>query len=458
MKTGNSTIAAVATAPGTAGIGIIRVSGDDSIQIVDTIYKAKKKLCNQKTHTIHYGRVVDPETGEELDEVLMMLMRAPHTYTGEDTVEINCHGGPYIERRILELVIRQGACPAEPGEFSKRAFLNGKMDLSQAEAVMDLISSRSRISQRASMQHLKGALAKSVEEYRVQLLDLITALEVNLEYPEYEETNLSEEAIKEKTENLLAGLTTLYNTADSGRMAREGIRTTIAGRPNVGKSSLLNRLAGQERAIVTEIPGTTRDVIEEFIDFDGIPLRIADTAGIHETEDPVERIGIERARDSMAESDLVLWVTEADHPDCDASFLKQMQDRPHLFLLNKADLTKKRTIPEVFAGEDPKNVLWISAKTGEGLSMLKDRVQDLFFAGAIEETGAAGLANLRQKEAVRRAIRSLTAVLDAIREGMPQDLLSIDFTDAYDALGEITGHSLKEDVVDEIFKRFCLGK
>lgn len=460
MNVENSTIAAIATAPGTGGIGIIRVSGERSIGIVDTVYQSpsNKKLQKQKTHTIHYGHIVDRNTGEVLDEVLVMLMKGPRTYTGEDTVEINCHGGPYVQTRILEILLKNGAVMAEPGEFSKRAFLNGKMDLSQAEAVMDLIASRSRMSQKASMEQLKGGLAADIERYRDQLLDMVTTIEANIDYPEYDVEEVTMEMLGEKTQELLWQLKKLYQTAESGRMIREGIRTVIAGRPNVGKSSLMNRMLRFERAIVTDIPGTTRDVLEEFVDFGGIPMRLADTAGIRDTEDVVEQIGVNRARTYLEESDLVLMLLDAGSvlEEEEYTLIEQIRNKPHVIVVNKMDTVERQEIPKGLAEDE--NIVWISAKTGDGMETLQKTILKMFFAGDITSAEQSMISNLRQKEALERAICSLESAQNAIFMMLPQDVLMIDYTECYNALGEISGHSLKEDVINEIFKRFCLGK
>lgn len=460
MNTENSTIAAIATAPGTGGIGIVRISGDKSVEIVDLIFRSPsgKQLSSQVSHTIHYGHITDPLTGDILDEVLIMLMKGPHTYTGEDTVEINCHGGPFVERKILEAVLQSGAVMAEPGEFSKRAFLNGKMDLSQAEAVMDLIASRSKMSQKASMEQLKGGLASDIERYRNILLDMVTMIEANIDYPEYDVEEITMDTLRSRTDTLLEELKKLYATADSGRMIREGIRTVIAGRPNVGKSSLMNRMLRYDRAIVTDIPGTTRDVLEEFVDFGGIPMRLADTAGIRDTEDVVEQIGVDRARQYLDESDLVLMLLDAGREltEEEMDLIQQIQDKPHIIVINKVDTVDKQDISEEITKNN--KTVWISAKTGEGMELLQKTILDMFFAGNVAAAEQSMISNLRQKEALGRAIRSLESAEEAISMELPQDILMIDYTECYNALGEISGRSLKEDVIDEIFKRFCLGK
>lgn len=457
----NGTIAAIATAPGTGGIGIIRISGPQSVDITDRIFVSPsgKKLTKQKTHTIHYGHIVDPESKDVVDEVLIMLMRGPHTYTGEDTVEINCHGGPYVERRILEAALYSGAVMAEPGEFSKRAFLNGKMDLSQAEAVMDLIASKARMSQRASVEQLRGALSWDIDGYRRELLDMVTMIEANIDYPEYDVEEITMESLAARTGKLLDSLRRLYATAGSGRMLREGIRTVIAGRPNVGKSSLMNAILRYDRAIVTDIPGTTRDILEEFVDFGGIPLRLVDTAGIRSTCDTVEKLGVERAKQYLEDSDLVLLLldTSCELQEEDEELLRLVQGKPHIVIMNKVDIVDNPSLPQALQAET-EEVLWMSARTGAGLEQLQQRILTMFFDGRAAMAEQPMISNLRQKDALRRAVASLESAQNSLNQGFAQDLLMIDYTDCYDALGEISGHSLKEDVVEEIFKRFCLGK
>ena len=458
------TIAAVATAPGTGGIGIVRISGPQAVAVADTVFRTPsgKKLASLRTHTINYGHVVDPLTGETIDQVLVMLMRAPHTYTGEDTVEIQCHGGPFVEQRILETVVSAGAAPADRGEFSKQAFLNGKMDLSQAEAVMDLITSASEMSRRASIEQLAGNLAKEIENQCALLLDLTTLIEANIDYPEYDIEEVTYDKLSGEISNVFARLEELYRTADSGIRIHQGVRTVILGRPNVGKSSLMNRILGRERAIVTEIAGTTRDVIEESVDLDGVPLRLIDTAGIRETLDTVEKIGVDLARKAAEDADLVLWLLDASALDSaeleedPVEMLDFLKEKQYIILINKNDLTEDRTRPS-FLPEDA-SLIWVSAVTGDGIKELSQRIRQMFFSGAVQADSQPMITNVRQKDALRRALEALQSAKEAVEEGMPEDIIMIDLTNAYDALGEISGKTLKSDVIDEIFKRFCLGK
>ncbi len=458
------TIAAIATAPGTGGIGIVRISGPKAVGIADAVFRTPsgKKLADAHTHTIHYGHVVDPAVQETIDQVLVMLMRAPHTYTGMDTVEIQCHGGPFVEQRILETVVSAGASPADRGEFSKQAFLNGKMDLSQAEAVMDLIASSSEMSRRASIEQLAGNLAKEIEYQCSLLLDLTTLIEANIDYPEYDIEEVTYDRLLDDISSVLVRLEDLYRTSDSGIRIHQGVRTVILGRPNVGKSSLMNRILGRERAIVTEIAGTTRDVIEENVDLDGVPLRLIDTAGIRQTADTVEKIGVDLARKAAESADLVLWLLDAsalddmepvEDPSEMLDFLKEKQ---YIILINKNDLTEDRTRPSFLPEDAP--VIWVSARTGDGIRALSAKIRAMFFSGAVQADSQPLITNVRQKDALRRALEALTSAKEAVTEGMPEDIIMIDLTNAYDALGEISGKTLKSDVIDEIFKRFCLGK
>ncbi len=454
-----TTIAALATPPGTGGIGIIRISGPDAVSLTDRIFRSPSgiPLAKRRTHTIHFGHIYYA-SGEILDQVLVMLMRAPHTYTGEDTVEIQCHGGPYIEEKILELVVAAGAVPADRGEFSKRAFLNGKMDLSQAEAVMDLIASSSEMSRRASMEQLEGALSRRIQKESEALLDLTTLIEANIDYPEYDVPEVTRETMLQATRQVLESLQDLYRTADSGIRVREGIRTVIIGSPNVGKSSMMNRLLGRDRAIVTQVAGTTRDILEESVDFGGIPLRLIDTAGIHETEDVVEKIGVERAIEAADQADLILWILDGTDPKpLSDEVLQALEKKPHIILINKEDLILSAAERPDFIS-DQEEVLWISARTGSGMEKLQARIRTLFFDGDVQIGGQPMITNVRQKEALRQAIEALETAYAAILAEYPEDIVMIDYTNAYDALGEISGHSLKSDVIDEIFKRFCLGK
>ena len=463
---GGPAIAAISTPAGTGAIAIIRISGRESIEIVDAVFQPadKSSLRDSPSHTIHYGWIVDPQTQDSVDEVLVMLMRAPRTFTREDVVEINCHGGAYIQGRILELLFQSGARLAEPGEFTKRAFLNGRMDLSQAEAVMDLISSQTDLSLRSSIHTLKGGLREKIDMLRGGLLDLMTQIEANIDYPEYDLEDVTLDQIQKTAAAILEKMEDLWRTAESGRLLKQGIKVAIVGRPNVGKSTLLNALLREQRAIVTDIPGTTRDTIEEFVDLGGMPLHLVDTAGIRETEDVVEKIGVDLARRAAEESDLILMVVDAgmELDGEDRAIFQEIRHKQYLILLNKTDLTAAHSADEFAAIlGDPQareHILAVSAKEEKGLDTVESRIRKLFFDGTIAIGKDPLISNLRQKEALRRGIAGLRAVLREVEEGIPQDMIMIDLTDAYDALGEISGHCVKDDVIQEIFSRFCLGK
>ncbi len=471
----NTTIAAISTAMSDAGIGIVRMSGPDAFAIADRVYKGKrdKKLSDQQTHTIHYGYVVDKE--RMIDEVLVMLMKGPHSYTGEDTVEIDCHGGVYVVKRILELLIERGARPAEPGEFTKRAFLNGKLDLSQAEAVGDLISSRNQYALESSLNHLKGNIKNKISELRSEIIYHTAFIESALDDPEHINVDGYGEKLRKCVDGLMKQIRDLIETYDNGRMIREGIRTVILGKPNAGKSSLLNALLGEERAIVTEIAGTTRDILEEHINLKGISLNVIDTAGIRDTEDVVEKIGVERARDYAERADLILYVIDASMPldDNDRKILQIIQKKKSVILLNKSDLDvvvqEEDVKNEYFAsnlseykGEDLEDfhipVISVSVKENKGMYVLENTLNHLFYAGNLSFNDEICITNIRHKTALQDAFSALERVMESIDSGMPEDFYSIDLLDAYESLGSITGESVGEDLVNEIFCKFCMGK
>ncbi len=454
------TIAAVATAMAPSGIGIVRISGPEAVSVADRLYRSKregKRLKDMKSHTIHYGWIVEQE--RVLDEVLVMLMRGPHSYTGEDTVEIDCHGGVLAVKRVLEAVIHAGARPAEPGEFTKRAFLNGRIDLSQAEAVMDVISAKNEYALQSSVSQLQGSVYRAVKEIREKLLYEIAFIESALDDPEHITLEGYPKRLlgivrqeKEKIRRLLA-------SADDGKMLREGIKTVILGKPNAGKSSLLNLLVGEERAIVTEIAGTTRDVLEEQISLGGISLRMLDTAGIRRTSDRVEQIGVERAKEHAKDADLILYVVDASAPldENDAQIMELLKGRRTILLLNKSDLQTVITADELTARVDAP-VLNISAREETGLEELETMIKDMFFQGEISFNDEVYITNIRQKTALEQALESLALVEDSIDMDMPEDFFSIDLMNAYERLGSIIGEAVGEDLVNEIFGKFCTGK
>ena len=475
MQNYEATIAAVSTAVSNAGIGIVRMSGPEAFAIADKVYKGKKekRLSGQKSHTIHYGYIMDGEF--MIDEVLVMLMRGPHSYTGEDTVEINCHGGVYVVKRILELLISRGARPAEPGEFTKRAFLNGRIDLSQAEAVGDLIVSQNQYALRNSVSQLRGNIRDKITGIREQIIYHTAFIETALDDPEHISVDGYGDKLREIVENLRKEIQKLIDTYDSGRIMKEGIQTVILGRPNAGKSSLMNVLLGEDRAIVTDIAGTTRDILEEHINLEGISLNIVDTAGIRQTQDVVEQIGVERARSYADQADLIIYVIDASMPldESDHEILRLIEGKTSIILLNKSDLDMVVTEADVertyFASnpsiENVKEikkftipVISISVTEKNGINLLKETLKLMFFEGNLAFNDEIYITNIRQKTALWDAFSSLEKVIDSIEAGMPEDFYSIDLMDAYEALGRITGETMGEDLVNEIFSKFCMGK
>ncbi len=456
----SDTIAAVATSMNASGIGIIRISGTESISIVEKIFcpaKKQKKLTEQKSYTIHYGTIV--EDGEVLDEVIVLLMRGPHSYTAEDTVEIDCHGGVYVMHQILNLVIKKGARVAEPGEFTKRAFLNGRIDLSQAEAVIDVISSQNTYALKSSIQQLKGSVQRLIKSIREKVLYEIAYIESALDDPEHISLEGYPESLHKKIKELLQEMERLLKESEQGKILREGIRTAIIGKPNAGKSSLLNALLGEERAIVTEIAGTTRDTLEEQIRLRGLTLQMIDTAGIRKTGDKIEQIGVERAKQMMEEADLILYVIDASSAldENDKEIMPLLKEKRVIVLLNKTDLQERITAEEVQRFLE-KPVIRISAKEEKGLSELEDKIEQMFLSGGLSWNDEVYLTNLRQKAAMEEAKASLQKVEESILLGMSEDFYSIDLMDAYEALGRIIGESVGEDLVNEIFEKFCMGK
>ena len=456
----SDTIAAAATAMSSSGIGIIRISGEEAFSIMKKIfrpYRKEKDMSAQPSYTVHYGTV---EEGEEvLDEVLVLLMRGPHSYTAEDTVEIDCHGGRLVMQRILDLVIKNGARPAEPGEFTKRAFLNGRIDLSQAEAVMDLIQSRNRMALKSSVSQLQGSVRQQIEKLRSQILYETAFLEAALDDPEHISLDGYSEELLKKVEVICGEIEKLLKSSESGRILKEGIKTVILGKPNAGKSSLLNVLLGEERAIVTEIEGTTRDVLEEQLQLGDLSLLLLDTAGIRSTEDIVEQIGVDRARKQAEDADLILYVADSSRPlnESDEEILSLLEGKKALVLLNKSDLEPVVT-PEMMRERTKHKVLLISAKEEQGIRELEEEIRSLFFQGEgdfddeILSTGAGLEAALQDARA------SLSMVKESIQNGMPEDFYTIDLTDAYQALGRILGEEMGEELINEIFGKFCMGK
>lgn len=454
----SDTIAAPATALSSAGIGIIRISGSESVEIADKIFQAKngKKLADCASHTIHYGYITDGET--LVDEVLVMLMKAPNSYTREDTVEIDCHGGVLVMQKILETAIHSGARMAEPGEFTKRAFLNGRMDLAQAESVIDVINAKNDFAWQSSLDQLTGSLSQEIHRLREKILHETAFIESALDDPEH----YSLENYPDQLYNIVHGIKQeiqhLIDTADNGKILKEGINTVIVGKPNVGKSSILNVLVGTERAIVTDVAGTTRDVLEEQVQLSGISLNMIDTAGIHQTEDIVEKIGVEKAKKYLDHADLVLYVIDSSIELSEDDFMvaQMLKDKNVIVILNKSDL--KQCVTENQIKTISNYVISVSAKVGDGISELADLIRHLFLHGELSYNDQVVITNLRHKNALIDAIESLTLVENSIQDQMPEDFYSIDLINAYDSLGAIIGESFDDDLADEIFSKFCMGK
>ena len=453
------TIAAISTGMTNAGIGIVRISGEDAFSAADRVFRGKEKISECKSHTIHYGYIVDGDI--TVDQVLVMVMKGPRTFTGEDTVEINCHGGTYVVTRVLDAVLRHGGVrPAQPGEFTKRAFLNGKMDLSQAEAVGDLISSSNDYALKNSVNQLKGNIRNKINNIRNEIIYHTAFIESALDDPEHYSFEGYNAKLRKNAEEIIYELNKLINSYRNGKVFKEGIQTVIVGKPNAGKSSLLNVLAGHERAIVTEIEGTTRDVIEEQINLQGITLNVVDTAGIRQTDDKVEKIGVDKAVDYVENADLVIYVADSSRnlDENDEKILDMIYDKKKIVLLNKSDLEPvvTREMIEEKAGDAP--VIEVSAAEERGISELGDLIKDMFLKGDISFNEEIYITSARQKDALCRAVESMKKVIESIDNGMPEDFYSIDLMDAYEALGSITGEEVGDDLINEIFSRFCMGK
>lgn len=453
------TIAAISTALGAGGIAVIRISGDKAIEIADKVFFGKDKLSEAQTHTLHYGFIKN-SAGEKVDEVLAAVMRAPRTFTREDVVEISTHGGMTASREVLDTVIRAGAYMALPGEFTKRAFLNGRIDLSQAEAVIDIINAKNALSQRNALSQLEGSLSKEIAAIRNSLVHLAAQMQVTIDYPDEDLEDITIADIRRISADCRDKAEKLLKTADSGKILRDGIKTAIVGKPNVGKSSLLNSLARAERAIVTDVAGTTRDIIEEYINLNGIPLLLVDTAGIRKTDDVVEKIGVEKSKQSIKDADLVIVMLDgSDIPDDeDREVLAATHHKNRIILINKTDLGASKYTEAVKAKAGKSPVLEISAKTGIGLDKLSELIREIYNLGEITKGDSAIITNMRHKSALADASAALTRVIDAIDIGMPSDIASIDINIAIECLGEITGETVSEDIVNTIFHEFCVGK
>ena len=456
----SDTIAAIATAMSPSGIGIIRLSGDEALEIIDKIYRSKmnkKKISQCNSHTIHYGYIYDGE--EMIDEVMVLLMKAPNTYTKEDTIEIDCHGGVFVMKRILETVIKYGARPAEPGEFTKRAFLNGRIDLTQAESVIDVINSKNAFALKSSLSQLKGSVLTDVKKIRGNILHEIAFIETALDDPEHISLDGYNEQLLSVVNNERKEIQRLLDSADNGRILKEGINTVILGKPNAGKSSLLNVLVGEERAIVTDIAGTTRDVLEEQINLHGISLNIMDTAGIRNTEDVVEKIGVSKAKEYANKADFIIYVIDSSTAldDSDFEIMEILKDKKAVVLLNKSDLDVVTSKDEVEKHLD-KAIIPISAKENTGITELENKIKEMFFHGEVSFNDEIYITNIRQKNSLQDALSSLNLVVQSIEDDMPEDFYSIDLMSAYESLGKMIGESVEDDLVNEIFSKFCMGK
>ncbi|MDP1510743.1 tRNA uridine-5-carboxymethylaminomethyl(34) synthesis GTPase MnmE [Paenibacillus sp. CMAA1739] len=456
----SDTIAAIATAVGEGGIAVVRVSGPEAVTEVEALFRSKTPLSKALTHTVHYGHIIDPQSQEKVEEVLVTVMRAPRSFTTEDVVEISTHGGVVAVKRVMDLLLQQKIRLAEPGEFTKRAFLNGRIDLSQAEGVIDLIRSKSDKAFSMALKQVDGQLSQNIRRLRQILVETLAHIEVNIDYPEHDVESFTSELIKNKSSQVMAEIDRLLHTAEQGKILREGLTTAIVGRPNVGKSSLLNTLAQGERAIVTDIPGTTRDVIEEYVTINNIPLKLLDTAGIRETMDVVERIGVERSRTAVSEADLLLIVINANEPlhEDEMALMEQIRGRQAIVIMNKMDLPAQidrdlllRYVPEEL-------IVPMSVKENEGADRLEQAISNLFFSGKLESADMTYVSNVRHIALLKKARQSLVDAYEAADQFVPIDMIQIDVRLAWEHLGEIVGDTAHDALIDQIFSQFCLGK
>ncbi|ACL77773.1 tRNA uridine-5-carboxymethylaminomethyl(34) synthesis GTPase MnmE [Ruminiclostridium cellulolyticum] len=455
------TIAALSTPYGTGGIGVIRISGGQAFDTANKIFRSSKTIEEIHSHTVTYGKIVDPKLNDVVDEVLLLKMCKPNTFTREDVIEIHCHGGIVVVNRVLELIFKNGVRPAQPGEFTKRAFLNGRIDLSQAEAIIDLINSKTVESSKAAVSHLEGRLSLRLKSIREVLVGLLAHIEVTVDYPEHDIEEITGENVLENLIKIKEELITLAGTFERGKILREGIDIVIAGKPNVGKSSLLNQLSGSTKAIVTDIPGTTRDIIEEYVNIKGIPAKIIDTAGIRSTEDVVETIGVNRAYEAIESADLIIAVLSADTgvTEEDIQILKMIKNKKSLILINKTDLVEKNSISKIKQQlSECDIVLEASVIKDVGIEELETAISGLFIKGDISSNNEVLLTNARHKYLVDRAINDIEQALNSFETGMPLDMVTIDIKSCADSIGEITGESIDEAVLHNIFSRFCIGK
>lgn len=457
------TIAAISTPMGEGAIAIVRLSGEEAFQIIDEVFvsASKKKMSDVASHTIHYGHIVDPKTKQTVEEVMVSVMRGPKTFTREDVIEINCHGGLVSVNKLLQLVLSRGARLAEPGEFTKRAFLNGRIDLSQAEAVMDLIRAKTDRAMNVALGQMEGRLSKLIQKLRQEILETLAHVEVNIDYPEYDDVEeMTHQLLLEKATFVKAELEKLLQTSEQGKILREGLSTVIIGRPNVGKSSLLNSLVQENKAIVTDIPGTTRDVIEEYVNVRGVPLRLVDTAGIRETEDIVERIGVERSREVLKKADLILLVLNYNEglSHEDEQLFEAVKGMDVIVIVNKTDLSKEIDIDKVQALAKDGPVITTSLKEDEGVDQLEEAIASMFFQGNLEASDLTYVSNSRHIALLTQAQKTLEDAIEGVESGVPIDIVQIDLTRTWELLGEIIGDAVHESLIDQLFSQFCLGK
>ncbi|WP_238615270.1 tRNA uridine-5-carboxymethylaminomethyl(34) synthesis GTPase MnmE [Staphylococcus felis] len=446
---------------GEGAIGIVRLSGRDAIEVADKLYKGKHALKDVDTHTIHYGHIIDPATQDVVEEVMVSVLRAPRTFTREDIVEINCHGGILTINRVLELTMTHGARLAEPGEYTKRAFLNGRIDLSQAEAVMDFIRSKTDRASKVAMNQIEGRLSDMIKRQRQSILEVLAQVEVNIDYPEYDDVeDATTDFLLERAQEIQSQIQQLLNTGVQGKIMREGLSTVIVGKPNVGKSSMLNNLIQDNKAIVTEVAGTTRDVLEEYVNVRGVPLRLVDTAGIRETEDIVERIGVERSRKALSEADLILFVLNYNEPltEEDRQLYEVIKHEDAIVIVNKTDLERRLNIDEVKEMVGTMPVIETSMLKQEGIDELELQIRDLFFGGDIQSQDMTYVSNSRHISLLKQAQQAIQDAIDAAEMGVPMDMIQIDLTRTWELLGEIIGESASEELIDQLFSQFCLGK
>lgn len=455
------TITSISTPMGEGAIGIVRLSGPEAVEIGDKLYKGKKKLKDVPSHTINYGHIIDLETDEVVEEVMISVLRAPKTFTREDIIEINCHGGILTINRILELTMTHGARMAEPGEYTKRAFLNGRIDLSQAEAVMDFIRSKTDRASKVAMNQIEGRLSDLIKRQRQSILEILAQVEVNIDYPEYDDVeDATTEFLLAQSKKIKNEIDQLLETGTQGKIMREGLSTVIVGKPNVGKSSMLNNLIQDNKAIVTEVAGTTRDVLEEYVNVRGVPLRLIDTAGIRDTEDIVEKIGVERSRKALSEADLILFVLNNNEPltDEDRTLYEVIKNEDAIVIVNKTDLERRLDIEEVktMIGDTP--LIQTSMLKQEGIDELELQIRDLFFGGEVQNQDMTYVSNSRHISLLKQARQTIQDAIDAAEAGIPMDMVQIDLTRTWELLGEIIGESASDELINQLFSQFCLGK